>query len=404
MLIGSLQLPDVTNKFIYRSTNFDGNNATQIEEINSVKVVSDVLVPEYVRELWISVKEKRDLADEASKGTIEDFLQAMISAVEAPGATTDDPELDVSKISVDSVKANLAVDKIFKAITPIFQLVRNTPGGAGMTQNLRRLFDAWNFKTYVIFPKNRQDVSMNLANSATGLSQNLKGIGMRASVEKGEMKYSLVKDAKIAETPFKSFDEAANGLADLALQEGFEAPRWQYRIHKGNVWVETLPQLETGEDNEFKKRQFIKFTGIWRDQHLEDIIQVCNLIQSLPSPTEDELEVPTGDETATVEPPIGQPPTPQLPAGASTRRPSPRTSPLTLIRERIGRGEEKGVPIGPASPGDVTDGEDVTTPVPNGEARSPLYNSRVARAGAANSASLKARTAAATKENKAPNS
>lgn len=384
MLIGSLQLPDVTNKFIYRSTNFDGDNATQIEEISSVKVVSDVLVPEYVRELWISVKEKRDLADEASKGTIEDFLRAMILAVEAPNATTDDPELDVSNISVDSVKANLAVDKIFKAITPIFQLVRNTPGGAGMTQNLRRLFDAWNFKTYVIFPKNRQEVSMNLANSGTGLSRNLKGIGMRASVEKGEMKYSLVKDTKIAEMPFDSFDEAATGLADLALREGFEAPRWQYRIHKGNAWVETLPQLETGEGDAFKKRQFINFTGIWRDQHLEDILQVCDLIRSLPSSTEDELEVPTGEEAATVEPPIDQPPTPPLPA-AATRRSSPPASPRTAMNF-MRRGK---VGITPSTNGEPLDG-----PTPSGKTTEKAKE-RVARAKAA-------RTAAATKENKAP--
>lgn len=343
MLIGSLKLQDVTKDYIYGSTGSTvssteggatGETGTpiapeeettgttgKIDPIDSrrLKVVSDVLVPGYIEDLWVQMKALHDgdATDPTAKSAIVTFLKAMKDAVKSSQSEEIPAALDVSRLET-SLDANRATDRIFKAILPIVGWIKSasppgSPAGS-MTIALRGLIDNWKFQTTIVFPKSKQALSTDINTDDKSINV-LTGVGMQARVEKGQMTYSIVRNMDVLER-YKTYEAARTAVITMASKELQEVCKYQYRIASfGDTYVEVInpiEKLQSEADEEYMKRAIQNYLDTWKSHYLEDTILVCKVIREMqmiseggdpgfeekvvtrmvPSPPQDEFEKP----------------------------------------------------------------------------------------------------------------
>lgn len=317
MLIGSLKIQDVTKDYIYGSTgstvsNTEGGATSEtagtpiapeeettgttgkIDPIDSrrLKVVSDVLVPGYIEDLWVQMKALHDgdETDPTAKSAIATFLKAMKDAVKSSQSEEIPAALDVSRLET-SLDANRATDRIFKAILPIVGWIKSasppgSPAGSpagNMTIALRGLIKNWNFQTTIVFPGSKQALRTDINKDDKSINV-LTGVGMQARVEEGQMTYSIVRNMDVLER-YETYEAARTALIQKASEELQEVPKYQYRIASfGDTYVEVISPIEkrTSEaDEAYMQRAIRNYLDTWKSHYLEDSILVCEVIREM---------------------------------------------------------------------------------------------------------------------------
>lgn len=310
MLIGSLQLQGVTKEHTFGSTgttvlNAEGatgeTGSTPEEEptgrigpidTERLKVVSDVLVPGYIEDLWKEMKALHDgdATDTTAKSAIATFLRAMKDAVKSSQPEEIPAALDVSRLET-SLDANRATDRIFKAILPIVGWIKSasppgSPAGSpagSMTKALQGLLANWNFQTTIVFPKSKQALRTDINTDDKNINV-LTGVGMQARVEEGQMTYSIVRNMDVLGR-YETFEKAQTALIQMASEELQEVCKYQYRIASfGDTYVEVINPIEkqTNEaDEAYMKRAIRNYLDTWKSHYLEDRILACKVIREM---------------------------------------------------------------------------------------------------------------------------
>jgi hypothetical protein len=306
MLLGSLQLQVRANRHVFGAS--EGSPEQVLEnlpayELNDVRIESKALLPAYIQNLWGEMKasfdDMRDLPDDdRTQEALSTFLKAMQEAV---GDTSENFPDTLPPVK-NSIEANEAVEIIFSAIKRLFDSLRDAPvpiapitpvlPKPGEEKNLlgrmriavRNFVESFEMTSSILFTDDNVDVLDKLKERA------LTGVGMRARVENGQMRYAFIKDNEVLKEEVKTTGPVEKRIAEV-LQVKFapsdpQPPQLQIRMRDKRVTVESTPTVSAKKNDEtpaaFAERVVKTLIGVWEQQHLRDVKQTVQLLNDLP--------------------------------------------------------------------------------------------------------------------------